>query len=105
VSNKTSLYKNYDDAVEVKVIGALKKTYIKVLYDNQVLHLKWDETQDRYQCTFFGDVYYCDYNVETNIEDAIHIGDFGTAEQDIEITNAKRSTSGRPTGSVFYTKR
>ena len=49
--------------------------------------------------------YYCDYNVETNIEDAIHIGDFGTAEQDIEITNAKRSTSGRPTGSVFYTKR
>ncbi len=106
MSNKTSVYKNDENyIIGAKIIGALSKKYIKVLHEGQVMQLKWDETADRYQADFFGDLYYSNFEVKENLVDAIHVGDFGTAEQSIELTTAKRRKSGRPAASVFYTKR
>ena len=81
MSNKTSVYKNDENyIIGARVIGDLSKKYIKVLHEGQVMQLKWDETVDRYQADFFGDLYYSNFEVKENLVDAIHVGDFGTAD-------------------------
>ena len=90
MSNKTSVFKNDENyIIGARVIGALSKKYIKVLHEGQVMQLKWDETVDRYQADFFGDLYYSNFEVKENLVDAIHVGDFGKAEQSMELTTAK----------------